>query len=69
MRIDPEKLDLAMAKACVSSGELRAVSGVSDVTLARIRNGSQQPRPATIGKIARALGVDVREIIELDKVG
>lgn len=64
MRIDPEKFELAMAKACISSRKLREASGVSDVTLYRIRRGAQQPRPSTVGKLARALGVEVTEIIE-----
>ena len=39
------------------------VAGIPKVTLSRIMNGGEA-RPETIGKIARALGVDVTEIIE-----
>lgn len=64
MKINPHKLDLALAKACLSAKDLQKEACVSDVTLARIRNGAQQPRPATVGRIARALGVNVEELIE-----
>jgi transcriptional regulator with XRE-family HTH domain len=69
MRIDSNKLDLAMARACVSIAELRDKSGVSDVTLARIRRGAQEPRPSTVGRLARALGVDVRDIVAIEIAG
>ena len=53
-----------MARACVSSAELKKEAAISDVTLYKIQKGTQNPRPATIGRIAKALGVDVTELIE-----
>jgi len=64
MKIDKRKLDMVMAVQCLTSEKLSDVTGVSQVSIARFRKGTQQPRPATVGKIAKALGVDVTEIIE-----
>lgn len=64
MKIDSRKLDLIMAAQCLTSEQLSKVTGVSQVSIARFRKGTQQPRPATIGKIAKALNVEIQEIIE-----
>ena len=61
MRINPKKLELFLAKACMSERDLR--SGTSPQTLLRIRKG-MEVKPKTAGKIAKTLGVDVTEIIE-----
>lgn len=63
MLISIERLNLAQAKACMSSKELQEAAKISDVTLSRIRNGEQKPRLQTIGKLARALGIDPAELI------
>ena len=63
MNIDKSKLDLAMAKECCTAEKLAKLTGVSQVTLARIKRGVQEPRPATVGKIAKALNVQVEELI------
>ncbi len=64
MRIDKIKLDLAMAKKAFSAKKLSESCGVSQVTIVRITKGIQNARPETVGKIARALGVDVLDIIK-----
>lgn len=61
MKIDVKKLDLALAKRCMNLSDMRA--GSSPQTLKRIRRG-EEVKPATAGRIARALGVDVSEIIK-----
>lgn len=65
MVVDLQKLQLAMARACMSSANLRKSAGVSDVTLCKIQNGTQEPRPSTLGRIAKALNVDPGELIEI----
>ena len=67
MKIDNKKLDLIMAQKCLSSEKLSQMANVSQVTIARMRNGSQKPRPMTIGKIAKALGVKVEDLIEMEE--
>ena len=61
MRIDPKKMELYLARACMSETDLR--NGTSPQTLLRIRRG-MEVKPKTVGRIARALGVDVTDIIQ-----
>lgn len=63
MKINKEKLDLAMAKACILTGELSKKADVNYSTLTRIKTGAET-NPYTVGKIAKALGVGVEELIE-----
>ena len=59
MRIDPKKMELYLARACMSETDLR--NGTSPQTLLRIRRG-MEVKPKTAGRIARALGVDVTDM-------
>lgn len=61
MKIDPKKLELCLARACKSRSDLR--DGTSPQTLLRIHNG-KEVSTKTAGRIARALGVDVTELLE-----
>ena len=61
MKIDRDKYMLARAKAWMGAKDLEA-AGIPRGTLGNILRG--EVRPETAGKIARALGVDVTEIIE-----
>lgn len=63
MKIDRQKLELAMAKACLSSAELAATAELPRPTLNNAIVG-KGVRPATLGHIAKALGVDPADIIE-----
>lgn len=62
MRINRDKLKLAQARVMLSNKELAAVAKISANTL--VKAGKVNVMPATAGKIAKALGVDVTEIIE-----
>ena len=61
MKIDNHKLNLILAKRCMNLRDLRA--GTSPQTLTRIRRG-EDVLPATLGRIAKALGVDPADIIK-----
>ena len=61
MKLDREKYMLARARACMGQKDIEA-AGIPKGTLCRALNGDIRPEAA--GKIARALGVDVTEIIE-----
>lgn len=63
MKVSIAKLELQMARACKARDDLRDV--LSAGTLRRIRTG-EELRPATVGRIAKALGVDVTEIVKED---
>ena len=66
MKINLQKLQIAMANQAFSSKELSKKCGVSQVTFTRFTKGVQVARPQTIGKIAKALNVPVTEIIETE---
>jgi len=63
MKINNQKLDLALARKCLNMRDLRSNKNVSPQTLTRIRRG-EEVLPKTVGCIAAALGVDPEEIIE-----
>lgn len=63
MKIDRKKYELARARACIGPKELVA-AGIPRGTLCRAL--AEEVRPETAGKIAKALGVDVTEIIETE---
>lgn len=63
MKLDKAKYQLALARSCMTTGEVIEKSGMPRPSF----NGALQGRsvrPSTLGKIARALGVDVTEIME-----
>ncbi len=66
MKVNSSKLELAMANACMTINELSKKSNVSRVALTRFISGKCNPKPATIGKIAKALGVTVQELIDTE---
>ena len=63
MRISKQRLILEMAKACACDRDLCERSGVARPTLTHIKSGKRNPKPATIGKLARALGVPVEDLL------
>ena len=63
MKVDKRKLDIAMARAQLSQKDLAKKAGMPISTLYTVTQ-RKSLRPATIGRVAAALGVDVTEIIE-----
>lgn len=63
MKADRRKLEIAMAKSCMNSEDLQKASGMPRPTVNNVITG-RSVRPGTIGRIAKALNVDVTEIIE-----
>lgn len=66
MRINARKLELAMAKALMNPKEVSEKAGISYPALKRAWS-QRDVKTATIGRIARALGVDVSELIETEE--
>lgn len=64
MKIDRQKYELAKARACMGQKEL-IEAGIPKCTL--YRASREDVSPKTIGKIAKALGVDVTDIIETEE--
>ena len=64
MRIDQRKLELAMARRCVSMKELIGKTGLKRETIIEYKPRKRGQRPETIGIIAKALGVDVLDLLQ-----
>lgn len=62
MKIDKDKLTIALARRCMNLRALRNGCGLSPQTLTRA-NAGEDVTPESVGKIARALGVDVTELL------
>lgn len=65
MKADTSKLRLAMARACMNPQDLAKAAEMPPQTVNGVLRG-RSVRPATIGRIARALCVDVAEIVKED---
>ncbi|HHQ4189809.1 helix-turn-helix domain-containing protein [Clostridium perfringens] len=64
MILDLNKLRLVQAEQCLSINEIVCKTGLSKATVWRTINGKTKATPKTIGLIAKALKVDVTEIIK-----
>lgn len=62
MKLDRKKYELACARSCMGQKDLLA-AGIKKGTICSMLSGVDS-RPTTIGKLAKALGVDVTELIE-----
>lgn len=65
MRINRRKYMIARAKACMGQKEL-VEAGIPKGTLCRMLK--ENVKPETAGRVAKALGVDVTEIIDLEEI-
>ena len=63
MKANKKKLELAMAMVCMNTDDLQKASNMPRPTLNNVISG-RNVRPGTIGRVAKALNVDVTEIIE-----
>lgn len=63
MKIDLSKIKIAQARACLSVDEMVKKTGLGRTTISKTINGKIQATPKTIGLMAKALNVDVTEII------
>jgi len=63
MRADKVKLHLAMARACMNPQDLAKAAEMPPQTVNGVLR-ERSVRPATLGRIAKALGVDVTEILK-----
>lgn len=63
MIVSKKKLEMAMANACLNTQELCKEINMKYQQFYRVVNGNNC-KPATIGKIAKALNVPVETLIE-----
>ena len=66
MKVNFQKLQIAMANACMNKRDLADAAGISRISVSKYFSGKRTPSPKTIGKIAKALDVSVTEIIEAE---
>ena len=65
MRLCKQKLYLAMARAIMNPNDVARAAEMPRGTMDNAIRGDDV-RPATVGKIAKALGIDPAELIEED---
>ena len=63
MLISSTALALAMARARIYDRELCLKAGVPIHSFSKIKSGRRNPKPATIGKLAHALGISVEDLL------
>ena len=66
MTINDTKFNIALANSGLTIGEAAKRAGISRHRFSLILN-QKRSTPQAVGKIAKALGVDVTEIIETEK--
>ena len=66
MKVNRDKLELAMARACMNAADLAQEAELPRPTVNNVIVG-RSVRTGTVGRIAKALGVDVLDIIELEE--
>lgn len=66
MKINKQKLQIAMANRCLNMDDLAALAEVSRVSLTQYSSGVTEPRTKTLGKIAKALKVPVEQLVDLE---
>ncbi len=64
MRLDKSKVQIAMARECMNPYDLCRTASITYQTYQRVVSKGQTCKPATIGKIAKALNVKVEDLIE-----
>lgn len=63
LKVNKEKVILARAQAAMTVRELSNVSSVAASTISKIEKGHVEPNPVTVGRLAKALGVRVSDLI------
>lgn len=63
MKADRNKVSIVMAKRCFYIADIVKRSGLTEATVKNVIYGQKSVLPATLGKVAKALNVDVEEII------
>jgi transcriptional regulator with XRE-family HTH domain len=63
MQIDVKELRRAMAAKGFTIASLARVAGITTVTLNNLLKHNSRARTDTLGKLSRALGVDIYDIV------
>lgn len=63
MKANKKKIQIIMARTCLTVSEIAIKAEMPISTIKNVLKG-KAVKPATIGKVAKALGIDVTEILE-----
>lgn len=66
LKLDRKKLDIVLARRCMSITEAVKLAGISNALLTRVLSNKCTLTPKTLGKISKALNVDPTELLEED---
>ena len=64
MKLNLAEVKLAMARECIGPKGLSKKTGIPYPTIIPYLNGKREPGTEALGKIAKALSVDVTEILK-----
>lgn len=67
LKINCNKFLVALAKSEMSTTELKIKAKVGRNTISKVMKGESSVRPAILGKLAKALNVDVEQIVDIEK--
>lgn len=67
MKISNKKIEIAMAKNCLTIAQAAERAGISRQRFSTILN-QKNVTPRAVGNIARGIGVDVTEIIDSEEI-
>lgn len=63
VRVDRKKMELIMANACLNTSSLAKLTGMPRMTVYNVISG-RGVTTVSMGKVAKALGVSVEDILE-----
>ena len=63
MQLDTEKLQIEMARQELNPRDLAKKAGVAASTIYRLMNGKSIPTTKHFGRLSKALGIDVTELL------
>lgn len=66
MKANKRKLELALARSCMNAADLVTVAAMPEPTVKKVLSG-RNVRPATLGRIAKALGIDPVQLIDTEE--
>lgn len=66
LKVNQSKFLLALAKSEMTTTDLEGKSKVGRTTISKIIHGETKVKPAIIGKLAKALNVDVEQIVDFE---
>lgn len=65
MKINSDVVNREMARKCLTTKELAEITGLGLTTISRVKKDGGELRAKTIGVIARALEIEVEQLIAL----